>query len=93
MQAAEAGQPVNGFAVQREAARDGVPDCHIEVAELFGNRSSFLSRQGEQYFVDGKPVTLKKAFAWFIKFEDADGGSGTCAEVNRLLKAVAKLLK
>ena len=79
--------------MRRKKARAAVPENHTEVAEYHGGRHSHLSRVKDQYFVGGKPVTLRKAFDWFIRYEYADSGFATCNEVNHLLKLVAKAMK
>lgn len=54
-----------------------------------------LSRDGDQYFADGKPVTLRKALQWYAKMEErSDGSHGKdYREVPRFLNACAAEMK
>ena len=52
-----------------------------------------LTRIGSEYRVNGRKVSLKQAFRWFVRMEEQPDGNGDTWEQHRFLKAVAKLLK
>ena len=52
-----------------------------------------LTRIGGEYRVNGRKVSLKQAFRWFVRMEEKPDGNGDTWEQYRFLKAVAKLLK
>ena len=81
------------WAERRRAARERIPANHSVVGDYYTiapTRHSFLHRRGKQYYVDGKPVTLKGAFQWFIKAMDGEGNNTD--DVGALLRKVAKLM-
>lgn len=82
------------WAERRRAALARIPAGHTIVGDYYTiapPRHSFLHRRGKQYFVDGKPVTLKQAFRWFISAMDAEGSNSD--DIGPLLRKVAKMLK
>lgn len=78
-------------------SRTTIPEGHIEV-QRFGiglnNEAGRLTRVKNQYFTNGKPVTLKQALAWYARMENrSDSGGGDWVESSKFLAACAKLMK
>ena len=59
-----------------------------------GTGYTTLTRRKQQYFVDGKPVTIKKSLQWVARCNrDLDGGGGICDEQARFYALCARLMK
>lgn len=75
---------------------DGLPQGHVGVQDFNSTAKSrtVMTRQRAQYFVDGKPITLRRGLLWVAKMEaECDGAHANQQELAKFLRACARLMQ